>query len=405
MRMPDRREILESIATLPFWRLAAAGGTHVNKSQWADRTVMWRRVLDDSSFELVTVARSGGSHHISGTALIAEAGAPSRVDYAIECGANWETRHVEIRQLLAEKVITLTLAADHGKWLQNGIPAPELDGCTDIDLGISPSTNALPINRLGIPVGQSRQIRAAWVQFPRCIVEPAQQSYERLATTRYRYRSLSSGFTALIEVDDAGLPIDYSGVWRRVAASEGMSVPRLFDQKDLRPVGFIDVLVSSGPSAELGKAADTFSWIIGGWAAEVRDFDEDGSVRTGTGEWWFSWVLEGRAVQDVWIVPPQAERMEKRQTADNRYGSTLRYYDKAADLWRIVWVNPVTGALNALQGRRSGDRIVLDGTEAGNAIRWTLDDIKPNNFLFRGEEKTKAGVWRLAAEFRLRRIA
>lgn len=405
MRMPDRREILESIATLPFWRLAAAGGTHVKKSRWVDRAVMWRRVLDDKSFELATFARSGRSYHISGTALIAEADAPSRVDYAIECNSDWQTRHVEIRQLLAGKVTALTLAADHGKWQRNGLPAPELDGCTDIDLGISPSTNALPINRLGVPVGDSRQIRAAWVQFPQCTVEPAQQSYERLATTQYRYRSLSSGFTALIEVDDSGLPIDYSGVWRRVAATEGVSVSRLFEQNDPRPAGFIEALVSSGPSAELGRAADTFSWIIGGWTAEVTDFDEDGSVRTGTGEWWFSWVLEGRAVQDVWIVPARAERLEKRQTAENRYGSTVRYYDKTADLWRIVWINPVTGALNTLQGRRSGDRIALEGTEAGNPIRWTLEDIKPNRFLFRGEERTKAGAWRLAAEFRLRRIA
>lgn len=84
---------------------------------------------------------------------------------------------------------------------------------------------------------------------------------------------------------------------------------------------------------------------------------------------------------------------------------TVRYYDKTADLWRIVWINPVTGALNTLQGRRSGDRIALEGTEAGNPIRWTLEDIKPNRFLFRGEERTKAGAWRLAAEFRLRRIA
>lgn len=178
---------------------------------------------------------------------------------------------MEIRQLLAGKVTALTLAADHGKWQRNGLPAPELDGCTDIDLGISPSTNALPINRLGVPIGDSRQIRAAWVQFPQCTVEPAQQSYERLATTQYRYRSLSSGFTALIEVDDSGLPIDYSSVWRRVAATEGVSASRLFEQNDPRPAGFVEALVSSGPSAELGRAADAFSWIIGNaWAEFLR---------------------------------------------------------------------------------------------------------------------------------------
>lgn len=248
MRMPDRREILRSIVSLPFWRAAAAGGAHMKASQWADRAVMWRRILDDKSLELATVACLGDSYRIAGTALISEADAPSRVDYVIECGADWQTRGVEVRQVLGEKITILTLTADGGKWHRNGIPEPELEGCTDIDLGISPSTNALPINRLYIPVGESREIRAAWVQFPQCTVETAQQSYERLAPTRYRYRSLASGFSAVIEVDEAGLPIDYSGIWRRVAAHEGAGAARAFEHDDSHRDGFVDALVSSGPA-------------------------------------------------------------------------------------------------------------------------------------------------------------
>ncbi|MDE2449552.1 MAG: hypothetical protein KGO22_11310 [Gammaproteobacteria bacterium] len=169
--------------------------------------------------------------------------------------------------------------------------------------------------------------------------------------------------------------------------------------------GFSDALISSGPAAELGSAADAFSWLIGGWVADVKDIDEDGSVRTGTGEWWFSWVLEGRAIQDVWIVPSRADRMDKRQTANNRYGSTIRYFDRTGDLWRIVWINPISHALNTLQGRRSGNWIVLEGTHADTPIRWSCQDIESDSFLWRGEEKTKDGDWRLSAEFRLERMA
>jgi uncharacterized protein len=232
MRVPDRREILESIVSLPFWRIASARGTHVKKSEWTDRAVMWRRVLDDRSFELATVACLGEAYRIRGTALISEENAPSRVDYVIECSAGWETRSVEIRQVLGDEITVLTLTADRGNWRRNGQPAPELEGCTDVDLGISPSTNALPMNRLRIPVGESREIRAAWVLFPQCTVEPAQQSYERLTPTRYRYSSVASGFTAMIEIDDAGLPIDYSGIWQRVAANEGTGAARAFERDD-----------------------------------------------------------------------------------------------------------------------------------------------------------------------------
>ena len=166
-------------------------------SQWADRAVMWRRILDDKSLELATVACLRDSYRIAGTALISEADAPSRVDYVIECGTDWQTRGVEVRQVLGEKITILTLTADGGKWHRNGIPEPELEGCTDIDLGISPSTNALP---------------------------------------------------AVIVVDEAGLPIDYSGIWRRVAAHEGADAARVFEHDDSHRDGLVGALGSSGPA-------------------------------------------------------------------------------------------------------------------------------------------------------------
>jgi hypothetical protein len=404
MRMPDRREILESLASLPFLRATTVGGRQVSKSPWIDRVVMWRRILDDKSFELATLTRVRDSYLIRGTALIAEAEVPCRVDYVIECDGDWRTRKSSIQQVLAGETTELHLAVRDGKWRRNGLPAPDLEGCIDIDLGISPSTNALPINRLRIPIGGEAKIRAAWVQFPQCTIEAAQQSYERLSLTRYRYRSMTSGFTAAIEVDDAGLPSEYSGIWRRVAATRGAVAARALGEGGLSQNEFTSALVSPGPSAELGSAADAFAWLIGGWRAQVRDFGDDGSVGTGTGEWWFSWVLEGRAIQDVWIVPARADR-GGHQTADNRYGSTLRYFDRAADLWRIVWVNPVSGALNILQGRPDGSRFTLEGTKDGAPIRWTFEDIRPDSFVWRGERKTNEESWKTSAEFRLWRIA
>lgn len=71
----------------------------------------------------------------------------------------------------------------------------------------------------------------------------------------------------------------------------------------------------------------------------------------------------------------------------------------------MAWINPVSGALNTLQGRRGGNRIVLEGMYAGTPIRWSFEDIESDSFLWRGEEKTKDGDWRLSAEFRLRRMA
>ncbi len=54
-----------------------------------------------------------------------------------------------------------------------------------------------------------------------------------------------------------------------------------------------------------------------------------------SGEWHFGWALEGRAVQDVWIVPPRGELRRGDAAANvNSYGTTLRVYDPDIDAWR-----------------------------------------------------------------------
>ncbi len=182
------------------------------------REVMWRRTMDDLSFELARVDHGDDGVRLSGTVLAAEAGAPLRVEYTVTCDNRWRTRSVVVTQVHAGRRQQLLLDHDgNGAWLLDGRPAPALEGCTDVDLGISPITNALPVSRLGLAEGEVGQIRAAWVRFPTLEVVPADQSYERLAELRYRYRSRASGFQAEIEVDGDGLPVDYAGIWKRVA--------------------------------------------------------------------------------------------------------------------------------------------------------------------------------------------
>jgi hypothetical protein len=185
------------------------------------RAVVWRRVLDDKSFELTTLAKLDDGYRITGHALLAEAGVPMRVDYQILCDQNWYTRAADVCQVLGGDVRRLAFVVEGKAWRCNGAAMPALDGCTDIDLGISPSTNALPINRLGLAVGETKAIRAAWVRFPEFDVVAAGQSYERLEVSSYRYRSLSSDFTALLDVDDLGLPITYEKIWERIAVADG----------------------------------------------------------------------------------------------------------------------------------------------------------------------------------------
>ncbi len=79
----------------------------------------------------------------------------------------------------------------------------------------------LPIRRLALATGESRDVSAVWVRFPSLAVERLEQTYERLEERRYRYRSGS--FTAELVVDDDGMVLQYGVDWKVVAASGDLS--------------------------------------------------------------------------------------------------------------------------------------------------------------------------------------
>src|SRR5262249_39628142 len=147
--------------------------------------------------------------------------------------------------------------------------------------------------------------------------------------------------------------------------------------------------------------------LIGSWEAAVYDYAEDGTARESSGEWHFGRVLEGRALQDVWIAPPRSQRNGNTLSKqNNRDGASVRVYDREIGAWRVNWFNPVSGARNVLIGRRQGADIVQEGiNDEGRKIRWSFNDITPTSFRWLGESLEPDGkTWRLEAEFRARRI-
>lgn len=170
--------------------------------------------------------------------------------------------------------------------------------------------------------------------------------------------------------------------------------------------GFLDALRADGPAPGLGDAADAYAWLIGSWEMDTVDYFPDGTRQEGRGEVHFAWVLEGRAIQDLWIGPPRGQRSRPPSPGDrNRYGTTLRVYDPDLEAWRVTWLNPVSLTEVRLVGRRQGDRIVQEGQrDDGTLIRWTFNDITPDAFTWRGERSDDGGrTWDLEVEFFVRR--
>jgi uncharacterized damage-inducible protein DinB len=167
------------------------------------------------------------------------------------------------------------------------------------------------------------------------------------------------------------------------------------------------VLAAPGRSPEIPESADAYGWLVGSWELDVRHYWTDVTARGLKAEAHFAWVLEGRAVQDIWIMPRRAERKAELGKTENMFGTTLRVWDPAIDAWRVTWINPVTGARNELVGRWVGKDVVQVGTHAGaTPIRWTFTDITPDSFRWVGESLEPDGrTWKLQGEFLARRTA
>jgi hypothetical protein len=183
------------------------------------KRVAWRRSDEVEADETCTLTVRDSGLSLVGTVLGAEAGAPIRIEYRVLAGADGVTTAAHIRDLRGFETRTLVLERSaKGAWSVGGKAARSLKGCTDVDLGCSPSTNLLPIRRLRLGLGGSTTIQAAWVRFPELTVTKAAQTYTRLDEFTYRYAS--GTFEAELTVDDDGLVTSYAD-WRRTGYAIG----------------------------------------------------------------------------------------------------------------------------------------------------------------------------------------
>jgi hypothetical protein len=164
-------------------------------------------------------------------------------------------------------------------------------------------------------------------------------------------------------------------------------------------------LEAGGRSPEIPPDDDLYGFLVGSWELAVRRYWVDVADRGIKGEVHCGWVLEGRALQDVWIMPPRAVRRGPPEPNLDMYGTTLRVWDASLKAWRITWINPVAGHQVHQIGRRSGRDIVqLGALPDGTLTRWMFTEITPDSFHWTGETLGPDGqTWNPAGEFLAKR--
>jgi hypothetical protein len=159
---------------------------------------------------------------------------------------------------------------------------------------------------------------------------------------------------------------------------------------------FINALHTDRPASDRADKLALYGWLIGDWEMDSVMYDDAGTKRAGPrGEIHFGWVLEGRAIQDVWILPGVF------------YGTTLRVYDPGLDAWHILWNDPLKRYYTRQIGRARDNDIVQDGKDdAGVPVRWSFTEITPDSFHWIGERSPDGGAsWRRQVEFFARRVS
>lgn len=68
-----------------------------------------------------------------------------------------------------------------------------LDGALDVDLGITPVTHALTVQRLGLEIGQSADVQVAGLDVVGAEIRIDARRFTRIAEDRYRTDDLESG--------------------------------------------------------------------------------------------------------------------------------------------------------------------------------------------------------------------
>lgn len=152
-------------------------------------------------------------------------------------------------------------------------------------------------------------------------------------------------------------------------------------------------LAAAGPAEDRAREMELYGWLVGQWTIDAVRYSSDGQAHRVDGTIWAGWVLEGRAVQDVWAIPGVF------------HGTTLRVYDPGIDAWHIIWSDPLKQYHSRQIGRRSGKDIVQEGTnDAGELLRWSFTDIRADSFRWLGEcSRDRGASWITQIDMRIRR--
>jgi hypothetical protein len=173
----------------------------------------WRR-LDVPGTDHCHLVRLAPGWRLEGEAVFADLRGDARLAYGVTVDDGWRTTWGTVRGTIGSRPVALEIERrQDDRWWVNGRPAPDLDGLVDLDLGFTPATNLFPLRRLALPIGESADAAAAWLDDERWVLRRLPQRYERRGADAWWYESPEAGYEGLLRVNADGYITDYPGLW------------------------------------------------------------------------------------------------------------------------------------------------------------------------------------------------
>ena len=132
-----------------------------------------------------------------------------------------------------------------------------------------------------------------------------------------------------------------------------------------------------------------FDQLVGTWDVTYEFTDKNGNARRDRGQVHYSWILDGKALQEIWTSASEDKDPQP-------FGTTINFYDRKRQHWTAVWVYPAEGMTLIMTGGEVDGRFVLTGFDESGALqRWSTNVVQSDSIVIRLDISNDDGkTWR-----------
>jgi len=149
----------------------------------------------------------------------------------------------------------------------------------------------------------------------------------------------------------------------------------------LTPVLACSLLCIAGAAADDSNTQAPKSAVLerlaGTWDVRYEFIDKAGRSRVNNGQVQYTWILDGKALQEVWTSDSESK-------IPRPFGTSINFYDPKRQQWTAVWVYPSQGETFQMTGGDVAGNFVLTGHDQSGALqRWSTTVVTPDSVIGR----------------------